>query len=579
MASPAQPGEDATTKMLLKQASSTLENAELVREQVLKVFRNRHGDESDHETPAMLRLREADTFYRHRLIVALSLARMCKAPGYQEKHRLQRLGKMLQACDETAAAMRAAYDEVTQPTINGEVLSKGRHLKVSADMIAISATSLKVDLAGSNRLGKLSSENPVEGTVSTVAGHPSRLISGNAYFDRSPHTSRYEWKTSKSRLHKGIGEKDLPNVVVDIMDSAAGFESRKVSDKPLWWPTLPASETARSAKVGGINAVWLSPMTNTLFDKSDRSAYKVLFDAITAAGASTSPSSTSHRAFVNPTELAQGLKALQIDLGVMLSEDRRSIVWPLGKEDASQGRCVLVECCAAYGAGWRYKTIIPPYVHKTSPQPREVPDSQDSTDRITSSRDTDSSSPTESHSPFLRLPPELRNMVYTEYLAEPTHITNSSPLWTHEHVKIGYLDKPDICMTCRTLRDEVLPVYLASRKVHVKVQGGAELSTWSYLARYVFTQANRWMSFVPISAQLTHVVFVFKVARVEVVLRKESPGFELTAMNLCKEPKVGRYLGLLRELVQIIVEDKTTPGLSVVDVALIADFLYARRKL
>lgn len=98
--------------------------------------------------------------------------------------------------------------------------------------------------------------------------------------------------------------------------------------------------------------------------------------------------------------------------------------------------------------------------------------------------------------------------------------------------------------------------------------------------RDILTVKNRWMASMPNRAQINSVYFDVEYKsvrwcdRVKLTLEREAPAFRLSSVELWKGRKLREHADQLHELVSNLVEDKRADGLSVVDVAVITDFLF-----
>ena len=110
-----------------------------------------------------------------------------------------------------------------------------------------------------------------------------------------------------------------------------------------------------------LDAAWLSPGTDALFDKTNAVAYRDLFYAV---GSARHTPRRGGSAYLTPRDepicLARALSRIQIDLALMIDDDLSVLVWPLGKANAARGRYVVVQCgtCGCYPRPWRYRMVV-----------------------------------------------------------------------------------------------------------------------------------------------------------------------------------------------------------------------------
>ncbi|KAK4543090.1 hypothetical protein LTR36_005867 [Oleoguttula mirabilis] len=555
--------------LLLDLAEKAVDNAEEVRRETTNLLCVTVPEEANAESTH--RLYDIDKAYHNKLIVTLFVARMCRNARYQQPHRLQRLLDRLEACAETAQDMVKAYRaDATKHAVKDFDLfvAKMRQVRLAADMLRISHASISA--LGDLHQTPATLDAQVPKTFGLKDGQSVQMSPEDYYMPVDRTRFRYEWKMDAMRLHSEgcLTQVEMDRVVI---------EKREVEFEGIATPKKPIREVPYAyqyKKLNSINALWLSPMTDACFNKSSRADYAKLLEAVQGAeAAGQDPEFSKERAY-NPAELARGLATLQIDLGLVMHDDESVIIWPLGQRRESKGRAVIIACRrgACCDQEWVYKAIrllgkADPWLQHSSAQNSPL----------------DRADPTSTSFPFLRLPAELRNEVYDYYLHPRGHrdrrvFVLEGRRW-QPGMRINVLDSPDLCLASRQLWKEALPLHLTNQIISVDVTGrkwGECRASSSYLAQNVLSVETRCMSRMPSTAWLMTVLLFIRSSIVVIKLQTESPGFALT-VECADETRVQEHEVQLRELVQILVDDKETGGFSVRDVAVIADFLSKHR--
>lgn len=356
----------------------------------------------------------------------------------------------------------------------------------------------------------------------------------------------------------------------------------------------------------GINSVWQSSTTDHVFEKYDQTDYLRILNAILSVG--TDVSSYLYRidgpdSFHHPLTLAQGMKKLNLEIGYIFADDPSVVVWPLGKDAATAKGNVIVHCtrnCADSNA-WRYKALHTRKSEDVVLSRRRVVGKPSS--KIMAQQQSELAlrmddlisplfGPRDKETSFFDLPAEIRNVIYTECVRNPCTDFDARYMeyccTEHEHcgdVKSPYLKALDpnaLCRTSRRIKDEVLPLLLASKslKVDLSTVSRNKKHTWSFVDTQILTTFNKWLGHPSNTAYLRSVEFRAWLgarqshgARVE--LTNISPGYNLTsAGGIHWEPENFPGCHHLPALLRVIISDKETIGLSIADVACIAEFLW-----
>ncbi|GAB1743248.1 hypothetical protein NU219Hw_g9097t1 [Hortaea werneckii] len=586
----------------LRQLEGNLINFE--RDRVNLITAIPFGPRTPDELPFEVLLREADQCCKEQGEILLYITRLTLTPGYYERpHRTQRLLYLLDSlmhCVDTVidAAERLPVDESIEewPTNQKFFIMARRMLSTGRDMIKIQHTSRTSEVPKDNANSGSNASSVDSFTTSADGG----MINKIEYFHRpSPYTwaSSAEYALSRPYYSK-VG---LPEPFIER--SKAAYSIKWTSSRSLWEAPFLKDDFDCSS----FNSVWLSSMTDHVFEKDNQTDYFRILSTILSL--STDKSSYLYdldgrnSSFQHPLTLAQGLRNLRVDVGYIFADDPSVIIWPLGKNTATAKANVVIHCtrtCTVSNA-WRYKALRPCESGNVGQNERLVGETS-SICRTLLQPDTavhnygllSASEANYKGRNFFDLPAELRNVIYTECVEDPC--TEFSPLNLenicsgHEHYgdnrsqHLSWLDPTALCRSSRRIRDEILPLLLADRYFKVDLLLGPrkhKKSTWSSIDTHLLTAHNKWLAQCPNTAYLKTVELSARASKkpgftvsIRLPLKDVSSGYNLTSVRGCfwrPETVPGGYN--LSALIRIIVLDKETVGLSMADVACIAEFL------
>ncbi|KAK5121869.1 hypothetical protein LTR85_004440 [Meristemomyces frigidus] len=576
------------SSLLLEQVDCALLNAEQIRKELTEALGA--GPPKERELDFRQQFCQASVCCHEQLEVAVYVARLTAAPGYQNKHRLSRLLNLVDSYMHAADLMLQGARRIKT---NGSVDTWGaklRHAENAVQMIDTSRDCLRLMCNGEQSHGAMiHSGNTVQlddhDRLTKVNGLLGPL-DANEYLRPG---SVYEWASNAQYMvqHSNLAEDQVAGIVIERL--AHTYRQIGTSTERLW-NNVPREECGRKLPYDNINAVWLSPNAHVLLDTTGMDDYRELSDAVTNAvvgGTDYQRRYLAHR----PACLAKALLTMQIDLGLLFDDDLSVLVWPLGKTHAVKGRSVVVQCGHYSEGGWRYRVVARVSGEASRQAATQIVSTEFTgvtgvaslaSGTITRKDQQILGDQPRSRSKqvsFLDLPAELRNAIYAEYLSfQPkTYEEREKYGWVLQTQNLATAIPPEICSTCRQIRDEVAPLYLASKTFLVALPK-RKVTPGKLVHASVMSTGNKWLPALPSAAHFRDIRFQLPGPRrgdVYLTLRAEAPGFEL-------QPCLGRWqLGLaehveqLRELVRIVVHDRDTDGLSVADVAVIADFLNA----
>ena len=350
-------------------------------------------------------------------------------------------------------------------------------------------------------------------------------------------------------------------------------EKSEIDESPLW-------------NFDSINAVWYSMLAAGCVESRGKEEYTKVYRA--AMGMETKSligrNRSSHSDWINPVSLAQGLRTIDVWLGIIFRDDPHTIIWPLGKSLTSQGQEVMIYCCNTHDGCFSYqgmkllsvggRPVRPPRAnHAFSNTSLDGWKSRLPSRRRHHSRDGERpSGPSSAHKPFpfLRLPAELRNKVYEEYLSD----RNWDLEWTHrfEFDCSGIIQIPELCKTSHQLLSEVLPLYLAQGPLRIDSfeDRPLRLDAQPILHEFLKFRSFEFLKFSFDAGSDT------SISEVEVTLSDDKLGFTIEYQPIglvTDDPETSAMLQQLKMLIIILTEGMTTDGLRLADISAIWEFL------
>lgn len=293
------------------------------------------------------------------------------------------------------------------------------------------------------------------------------------------------------------------------------------------------------------------------------------------------PETKSH-----PVAISKALRKLRIVLGLIFSDDPSVIVWPFGKPTSQCDHDLVVYCKPGNSTRWRYegvkflqigqKPVRPPRAQHAFSDIRTLRWGQRHADHSLGPfafgvlplilAIANQSTPHWKPFSFLRLPAELRNKVYGEYLSHE-HWSFAISLSCNS---ITYFHVPELCKVSHQLLQEVLPIYLERKPL--------------LLHETLFAR------FQPLGAQpLLRPLLRFKKINIKLgeyllKLRSSDTGsaFSVEYEHHSSLPhRLGRILlrpNQFSALVRILGEDASAPGLGLEELAAVVEYIFHEKE-
>ncbi|KAK4622272.1 hypothetical protein CLAFUW4_06979 [Fulvia fulva] len=315
------------------------------------------------------------------------------------------------------------------------------------------------------------------------------------------------------------------------------FQRLRTIREALFRDVVKDGDDLTQLRFDAINAVWLSSSFDCVVDGHRNSAhYQRLLDVVI----DVPEPSKRHTYHCTPLDLATAMSKLSIDVGMMFLEDPKHIIWPLG-DDTGNAHSVVV-LCNKEGYRWRYTAVElladgqqrrrqpPTFEQLLRPGLRSVQaDFQGLVNRSVKGWKS---------FPFLKLPAEVRLQIYDRYLEAGDHCDRIS---TH---------------------------VVSELRMEVPAPRGRCAFNSSELLR----PEQSWMAW-PGAANIQEVFITLPQMR-GVCITIFPSGYRLSRL-LHLSGSTKRYqvqIKAFEELVRIIIEDHTTPGMSLQDLAAVLDF-------
>ncbi|KAI7324635.1 hypothetical protein KC315_g8210 [Hortaea werneckii] len=548
----------------------------LERDRVKLITAILFGPRTSGELPFEVLLREADQCCKEQGEILLYITRLTLTPGYYERpHRIQRVLYLLDSLMHCVDTVIDAAERLHAHKLNEEWPTNQKFFIMARRMLSTGRDMIKIQRASSN--SEDSSNDVFLESLFTVS--TDGMICQSEYLQKP---APYTWDSSGQNFLREISYSKA-----DLLERAGTPEpyiERTTAVYSIVWTTCRPLCRGAEAFEGddghtNINSVWLSPMTDSILDKTDSSDYFRISRAVSNKYFNVPLYQLRGRPFEHPMILAQGLQDLNIEIGFIFADELSVVVWPLGKGQPTAKGCVVVHCTRTIDDGdqWLYKVLV---LRSCVSEPeetrqlnmRDVRNSSEMTitrpPNATGSRKQEPPSVSGTSNEgkcFFDLPPELRNLVYRDCIERPCIRFDDESVglcqeYPHDHFgekrsqNLAELDPTALCRTSRRVRDEILPLLLASKVLTWL----ARSSNTAYLRSIVFRDTSSSRSRFGVWVQLTDICSGFKLATVEGAPWKP------------EETSGGSNLPAL---VRIIMLDKETVGLSMADVACIADFL------
>lgn len=584
---------------LLLLAAEALEDIKSAREEAMKIYKElkvTYFYQSLHK-----RVLDADQDLCEKLSVAIPISAMYAAQYAGQRRRYTRVASLAEACLSSSRALEEAMIVLDRES-GAKPVDLGHRLFTRAvKMLELAQKGLKHLVASnttsndSNRVHPLQiASDPHHKSLDGNQHEASALVPAGEYLRTR---FRYEEKSKASKLKDDLTQRELGSIVVEKL--RLPFQRFLVLDKPIYPGFGDREEDAEMGKFycfDQLNAIWQSLLAADCIDSRDAITYEKLYFAITSITAKQTKTRSDDPIHEdrNPVLLAKGLRTLDIALGIVFRDDPSVVVWPLGKSPQDEQRDVIIYC---RGNGRTYHSYEGVRFLKEGETPTRPPRAQyafsDIRNTTWSERrefyyaplgplDTgflasilaivNQSSPAWRPFPFLRLPAELRNNVYEEYLL----FDDSRFNWTRPErrpIRIGRaLNIPELCQTSHQLLSEAFPIYLQKNTFAFRVSYSRFCSLGTQPVLRPFLKLTRIdlnpCPKVTISLRLTEEGSGFTIDYTDVRCRH----FRQTMTDFLARPEQ------FEALVKIIAEDTTTGGFSFAEIAVINEFLFSDNK-
>lgn len=577
------------TLLLLTQATYAIRNAGRLHTELMDQYGA--GPPVESHADAQLCLFHASALCERQLRLTFYVARLCLSPGYQQLHRLQRYLSMAETC---ALAIEALVDAASSPgcvttgdcrSLRGILADAVGALQNSSKCIAVYLESI-----GGSELATSSAHLAIEASqqeskLELKAPEP-RKINKAEYLDC--HWV-YGWDRDVDLFWRYVYPENEAAVLLEPVNFT--FQRMKTGKVPTWLG-VKVGEDRRHLLADSVNAIWQSLHEGQLLVSLTKGAHQRRYAAL--ANACFDYCADDPEMACHPFGLAEVLAKEQIGLGIVFQDDRSVVVWPKGKKFTDQSRRIIVLCGKILWA-WRYHSIriranrdsiterIEPQDVSVGSSKRSVPiaDSKSNEAKdVSGKKGLGDSKP----APFFRiLPAELRNEIYELHVREDDNamdlggVTGRLELDCWRSIGIRSVDiiPPPLAAVNRQLWSEVLPLYLRSRTVSVYTGKCNTRGPWwvDFVPRN-FTQVNRWMSVMPDTAHIRHLAFnVFETDRcIFLDLLSDAPFMDLRVTQDSDSQVLDPSMDELCDLVEVVLQDRRTAGLSMFDVAVIVDF-------
>ncbi|KAK5689182.1 hypothetical protein LTR17_026455 [Elasticomyces elasticus] len=512
----AAPGMHRLLRMQLDQLSHILHSANITRRETTSAkVGSWSTSERQQEKTTLNTLKQLDKEYHERLVVSRTIIRLCMSAVYQQPHRFKRLQQLLQLTQDAA----------------------DRYTKCLHFVHSLESESLSLVW---------------ECSRATVESSKQGMVDVEQYFDTAPYDHRM------LALRQGFDKE-----IMAIEHYLGPLTTVPTDKEPIWWHST--LQSTNHLDYGAINSIWHSLTRQGMRDAGDRRGYLKLCGLLLTAWLGEDvfdPDSEDEKVTWAPELLSMGLRGIHIDLGIIFGDDTSIVVWPLGRSD---GASLVIYCAELSFDGrhqWQYKSLAYADVEqdadtastKSAPLPASI--AQPKT--------------------LFDLPAELRNTIYTEYFLYSERDSKEVEGLARMQ-KLNDFTLPRLCAVNRQLLFEVAPLWLASTTFSIHCFSYRRVST-RRLVSYALADNHSGIKLLPSPAHIRHLEYnipchgnlritVGEEAQVEVI--------ENTSVTLTSVP-MQRGLKALWELVQHLVADNGTGGLSLVDAAVILDFVWHR---
>ncbi|KAK3110221.1 hypothetical protein LTR53_015698 [Teratosphaeriaceae sp. CCFEE 6253] len=475
-----------------------------------------------------------DKEYTERLLLTRCISVLCQSAAYQRPLRITRLQALLAGCEKAGHLYVAALED-------GGTDDSVRTAALLARQLPLAIESLQQAWL-----------------------HHSALPPSSGYIEAAEYldTAWYECVRVAACLREEMGTMLLEGYDWPLKTVA-------ISRKPL--DTQPALQAAEQyIDYGAVNTIWHALTNANLRDRWDTTAYFRLVGAMFAASLVEDTQGLHKTSRWSPQIFIRGLAGMDFDLGIVFHDDPATVVWPLGRAHSSS-RGIIIYCVrprsTGYSFNWRYRTLVDPMSDVAEIETNAIVTLAPTVD--------DATSPGPRPKSFTDLPAELRNAIYADAIG----IDDWGFLWTDVMRETGCRTLPELCGVSRQIYRQVQALCLAG----TAISAGYNETRWGNLDEIGglrFDYGSYWMDTLSDEAHFRRFELAAHIPQgSEVVYITLHEDLGARGAQTIELREFSHYPGeekaeSLRELVQILLEDNGTGGLSLVDAAVMAEIIH-----
>lgn len=572
-----------SSELHLRQAEEAIKYADRAHQDLKQAFKDFHVPEKAPEEarPAYGQVIDALDVYDRTLALARSVTGLYAGQYPTELHRATRVVGLLDKCCRAHRKVSDAYAAFAEYRFHGAkngVGSTDWHFRQSGTMVDIARRSLHS--TSTNCVTDL-----VENKPSSDHEPASSLLESGQHisaFDYCKPASRYGWPKNARDMAGGLSYDDRCAMVIEKTNPDVAFQRLSTSSKSRYGDIDVTPVSCNELHFDCINAVLQSPMAPELAKKTDAAFYQTVTDEVAM---------NSTYGEVDALCLAKSMSNWNIVVGVIFSDDLSVIIWPIGKELRKTSVKVVVYSMMPPELGGNYYEAIQPLEPGMRPSPksgntviRPYIRTENQMHRIEKFNGTALPIPSQPHSkplPFLRLPAELRNKIYAHYLR---YKNDDASRWTWGRLRGEHIPIPELSQTCRQLRDEVLPMFIASASISCYIRKGQNTRYYHPFRSSLLSDYNLSLAKLPVLANFADIIIhlppsrsgsAFKTLRIQKTEQNYTCTLDRAPSQLQHgHPQVSAQHEELQRLLNVLAEDRRTAGLSLFDITAIEEFLF-----
>ena len=559
--------------VLMRQAAEALESAEQARQDIIRVFKNDNATQQAHSAYTMLV--ETSHVYGLELSVAAPVAGLYAAHYSTEVHRASRVVTLLEKCHD--AHRRTAVSLLKCHTPSGKASAESTKWRFgqAGNMLGLVRQGLLAVTALHDTAAMGS--NSASGNNSTkFQGQAGQDVSPTDYFKPA---SLYDVPQFAQSLTRQLTGEELDSIFIETLDVA--FARLTTTPRPRYANSHSNPFARTDMGYDSINSVIRSPMTKTLHAVPSQAYLEMALEIAKYLG----------NGYAGPMCLAKSMSLWNVNVGIIFSDDLSVIVWPVGKHHAKILYEVVIYCTRPVRGGYRFFAIqlLKPGVkaapksgnHEVQPRAREWSQRMRIVEANGDLYPLLSKSNSKPFS-FLRLPTELRSKVYAYYLE---YKNDNNCRWTLGP-RADRISIPELSQTCHQLRDEVLPMFIESTLIKLVMTKESKSTSSSFVRSKILSDWNAPLARLSAFSNFTKVEIALPgTPYCQFRMWKTENRFASDFIGLCPSskqryphppthPQVVARRKEFQRVVDIIVEDRRSEGLSLFDIAAIAEFLF-----